>query len=205
MPGLPFVRESIQLCVQHLWPQKCGQHLSPTSVLSPCHVCLDPVLTFARPMHSPRHWHNPRSMILRCCYGMQQLERLAKGAVSLNLALSLIAARADILWIGNSPLLNYCAGQKKRKQTVWLRRILLLEVGCSELSSRAAQAILVITNAPAHNAHHALLVPNSHVTHLNSFASQQQHAGLCCICSDTQQPLSCSPHTQQPSHAKYVT
>ncbi len=77
---------------------------------------------------------------------MQQVEKLAKGAVSVILALSLIAARADILWVGNSPLLNYSAGQKKRKQTVWLRRILLLEVGWPEHTSRAARAILVITN-----------------------------------------------------------
>jgi len=77
---------------------------------------------------------------------MQQVEKLAKGAVSVILALSLIAARADILWVGKSPLLNYSAGQKKRKQTVWLRRILLLEVGWPEHTSRAAQAILVITN-----------------------------------------------------------
>ena len=63
---------------------------------------------------------------------MQQLEKVAKGAVSIVLALSLIAARADILWVGNSALLNYSAGQKKRKQTVWLRRTLLLEVGLPE-------------------------------------------------------------------------
>lgn len=77
---------------------------------------------------------------------MQQLEKLGKGAVSVILALSLIAARADILWIGNSPLLNYTAGQKKRKQTVWLRRILLLEVGWPAHTSRAVQALLVITH-----------------------------------------------------------
>jgi len=115
-------------------------------VLSPCHACLDSILTFVRRLPSPRFCQNPRSVILRCCCGMQQVEKLAKGAVSVILALSLIAARADILWVGNSPLLNYSAGQKKRKQTVWLRRILLLEVGWPEHTSRAAQAIRVITN-----------------------------------------------------------
>ena len=58
---------------------------------------------------------------------MQATERLAKGMVSVILALSLIVARADILWVFNSPLLDYSAGQRTRKQTVWLRRILLLE------------------------------------------------------------------------------
>ena len=59
---------------------------------------------------------------------LQPVEKLAKGLVSVVLALSLVAARADFLWLGNSELLNYSAGQKQRKQTVWLRRILLLEV-----------------------------------------------------------------------------
>ena len=59
---------------------------------------------------------------------LQPVEKLAKGLVSVVLALSLIAARADFLWLGNSELLNFAAGQKQRKQTVWLRRILLLEV-----------------------------------------------------------------------------
>ena len=75
---------------------------------------------------------------------MQQVEKLAKGVVSLIFALSLVAARADILWVGNSPLLNYSAGRKRRKQTVWLRRILLLEVGWPEHTSCAG--ILVIIN-----------------------------------------------------------
>jgi len=43
-------------------------------------------------------------------------------------------------------LLNYSAGQKKRKQTVWLRRILLPEVGWPEHTSRAAQAISATMN-----------------------------------------------------------
>ena len=59
---------------------------------------------------------------------LQPVEKLAKGLVSVILALSLIAARADFLWLGNSELLNFAARQKHRKQTVWLRRILLLEV-----------------------------------------------------------------------------
>lgn len=61
---------------------------------------------------------------------MQPIEKIAKGLVKVILALSLIAARADFLWLGNSKLLNYSAGQRNRKQTTWLRRILLLEVRC---------------------------------------------------------------------------
>lgn len=59
---------------------------------------------------------------------LQAVEKIAKSGVLVILALSLIAARADFLWIGNSPLLNFSARQKRDKQTVWLRRILLLEV-----------------------------------------------------------------------------
>lgn len=59
---------------------------------------------------------------------VQPVERVAKGLVSVVLAVSLFAARADFLWLWNSELLNHSAGQKRRKQTVWLRRILLLEV-----------------------------------------------------------------------------
>lgn len=59
---------------------------------------------------------------------LQPVEKLAKGLVSVILALSLVAARADFLWLGNSDLLSFSAGQKHRKQTVLLRRILLLEV-----------------------------------------------------------------------------
>ena len=64
---------------------------------------------------------------------MQPTEQVAKGVVSVVLALSLITARSDVLWIGNSPLLNYTAGKKQRKQAVWLRRILLLEVESTAL------------------------------------------------------------------------
>lgn len=67
------------------------------------------------------HWH---------C-SMQLTEQIAKSGVAVILALSLIAARADLLWIGNSPLLNASARKRHDKQTVWLRRILLLEVGSS--------------------------------------------------------------------------
>lgn len=59
---------------------------------------------------------------------LQPVEKLAKGLVSVILAVSLVAARADFLWLGNSELLKFSAGQKQRKQTIWLRRILLLEV-----------------------------------------------------------------------------
>lgn len=59
---------------------------------------------------------------------MQPVDKLAKSLVSVILAVSLAAARTNVLWTGNSPLLNYSAGIEKRKQTVWLRRLLLLEV-----------------------------------------------------------------------------
>lgn len=72
---------------------------------------------------------------LRTFLSVQPLERLAKAAVRVILALSLVAARADFLWIGNSPLLNYSAGKNRRKQAVWLRRILLLEVTSRQLDS----------------------------------------------------------------------
>ena len=64
---------------------------------------------------------------------MQGVEQLAKFLVGGILAFSLIAARADILWIGNSRLLNASASRKHQKQTVWLRRILLLEVNSDSL------------------------------------------------------------------------
>jgi len=54
------------------------------------------------------------------------------------------------------------------------------------------------------NAHHAVLVPDSHATQLHSSSPQQQHAGPHCILSDIQQLLSCSPHMYQSSHAKYL-
>ena len=66
--------------------------------------------------------------MLNASNALQPIEKLAKGLVSVVLALSLVAARADFMWLGNSELLNFSAGQKQRKQTVWLRRILLLEV-----------------------------------------------------------------------------
>ena len=67
---------------------------------------------------------------------LQPVEKLAKGLVSVILALSLVAARADFMWLGNSELLNYSAGRKQRKQTIWLRRILLLEVSfCTSITS----------------------------------------------------------------------
>lgn len=59
---------------------------------------------------------------------MQPVDKVAKSLVSVILAVSLVAARTNLLWIGNSPLLNYSAGIEKRTQTVWLRRLLLLEV-----------------------------------------------------------------------------
>ena len=64
---------------------------------------------------------------------MQVVEQIAKSAVAAILALSLIAAQADFLWIGNSSLLNASASQKRRKQTVYLRRILILEASLSVL------------------------------------------------------------------------
>lgn len=77
---------------------------------------------------------------------MQLTEQVAKGAVSVILALSLITARADLLWTGNSRLLGYSAGQIKRKQTVWLRRIMLLEVGKSTIFKLLWTAALLLTS-----------------------------------------------------------
>ncbi|DBA78769.1 TPA: inducible alternative oxidase 2, variant 2 [Trebouxia sp. C0004] len=105
-----------------------------------------------------------------------QLEKLAKGAVSMILALSLIAAGADILWVGNSPMLNYSAGQKKRKQTVWLRRILLLETlaACHGLASGLLHHWETILYAPTSAAPHSMVYAlmgeyDSHRTHFATF------------------------------------
>ncbi|KAL3150258.1 hypothetical protein ABBQ32_000110 [Trebouxia sp. C0010 RCD-2024] len=106
------------------------------------------------------------------------VEKVAKGLVSVVLALSLIAARTDFLWIGNSELLNRFAGQKHRKQTVWLRRILLLE-GLAECHGMASgllhhsESVLYNqTSAPPHRMVYALIGEfNSHRTHLLTFLS----------------------------------
>ena len=74
------------------------------------------------------------AVLLSILFSLQAVEKIAKSGVAVILALSLIAARADLLWIGNSPLLNFNARQKRDKQTVWLRRILLLEVHFTSLN-----------------------------------------------------------------------
>lgn len=105
-----------------------------------------------------------------------QVEKLAKGVVSLIFALSLVAARADIIWVGNSPLLNYSAGRKRRKQTVWLRRILLLETlaACHGLASGLLHHWETILYAPTSAAPHSMVYAllgeyDSHRTHFATF------------------------------------
>lgn len=68
-------------------------------------------------------------VLFSSCYdAAQTVDKIAKALVGGILAISLVTARADVLWAGNSPLLNFAAGQKNKKQAVWLRRLLLLEV-----------------------------------------------------------------------------